>query len=603
MRVCSLAAGLAVAALLGCRHEGPATPVAGTMPERTALGADERRALAIADAIVDEALAERPALLARLRPPGARHDALPDDSLAAQARRDAQEDRWLRELTAMSPPTLREASARTARDLARALLEARAAQRACRFELWGVSQVSPAWQVDFADAALAQPIETAELRAQALSRWAQLPRYVSDEIAALREGLAGGYAAPRVVVDLALAQLATLLAAPDEALPYASPAFRSEDADFREDFLALVARDVRPSLARYRDFLRDDYAPRARTTIAAADSPGGRACYEGALLFATTLPISPEDVHARGLAALADVEGEMAAIAARSFGGQAVRDVLEMLRSDPQYAYRDEAHLLAVGQEAMDRAWAALPRAFAALPRSRARLEPIPAFQAKTAAAHYLQAALDGSSPAVYRIRTYEPQRQSWATGENVAFHEVVPGHHLQIALANERQDLPRIARLLFRSGFVEGWALYAERLADELGLYSGDAARLGMLNGRAWRAVRMVVDSGMHALGWSRERALAYMLEHTALSEAQAAQEVDRYIARPAQATAYLLGYQEIVALRSEAERRLGERFALREFHDVVLGGGSTTLPLLRERVEAWLRGEEHAAGATPEG
>jgi uncharacterized protein (DUF885 family) len=587
------AAAWMLAPLLACQNAGP--PATGLEREAAMLGGPTspgERALEIADAIVDDALAQRPAAVARLRPPGVRHDALPDDSLAANAEREAREDAWLAELRAADASAL-EPKARIALELARSWLEGRAALRVCRTPLWSVSQIAPAWQVDFADAALAQPVETAELRAQALARWAQLPRYVDDEIAALREGLARGYTAPRVVVELALAQLATLLAAPDEALPFASPALRSDDPGFRSAFLALLARDVRPSLARYRDFLRDEYAPRARATIAVADSPGGRACYEGALLFATTLPISPERVHERGLAALAEVEREMAQIAARSFAARPVRDVLEMLRSDPEYAYRDEAHVMAVGEEAMDRAWAALPRAFATLPRARAQLEPIPAFQAKTAAAHYLQAALDGSAPAAYRVRTIEPQRQSWATGEATAFHEVVPGHHPQIALANEREDLPRIARLLFRSGFSEGWALYAERVADELGLYSSDADRLGMLNARAWRAVRMVVDSGMHALGWSRERALAFLLEHTALSEGQAAQEIDRYIARPAQATAYLLGYQEIVALRSEAERRLGERFDLRGFHEVVLGGGSTTLPLLREGVEAWLRGE----------
>lgn len=578
--------------LAGCQGTG------GGKPEAKAVASTDARVLAIADALVDESLAQRPASVARLRPPGARHDALPDDSLAAQAARDAQQNAWLAELRAVDASALRDPSARIAHALTLSLLDASERRRVCRGELWGVSQVSPAWHINFADAALAQPVETPELRAQALARWAQLPRYVDDDIAALREGIARGYTAPRLVVGHVIAQLTTLIAASDADLPFASPAFRSDDAAFRAEFLALVAHAVRPQLARYQAFLRDEYAPYARATIAVSDSPGGRACYEASLLASTTLAISPEEVHARGLAALAEIEREMGGIAARSFGGRPLREVLELLRNDPKYAYRDEAHLMAVGQAAMDRAWAALPRAFSSLPRARAVLEPIPAFQAKTSAAHYLQAALDGSAPAAYRVRTIEPQRQSWATGENVAFHEIVPGHHLQIALANEREDLPRIARLLFRSGFTEGWALYAERLADELGLYTGDADRMGMLNGRAWRAVRMVVDSGMHALGWSRERALAFMLEHTALSEAQAAQEIDRYIARPAQATAYLLGYQEISALRHEAEAALGERFDLRTFHTVVLGSGSTTLPLLRERVTRWIEEFPPTAG-----
>ena len=594
MRTLTFASAAALAATLACQAPGSREPASSApAPEASAAATPRERALAVADALVDDALAHRPASVARLRPPGARHDALPDASLAHEAQRDAREDAWLAELRALDRSELAASDARIAYELARSWLEARTAQRVCRGELWGVSQMG-GWHVDLADAALAQPVETPELRAQALARWAQLPRYVEQQNAALREGISRGYVAPRLVVDHVLAQLATLLASPDDALPYASPAFRSDDAAFRAEYLALVAHAVRPALARHHAFLRDEYARYARSNIAASESPGGRACYEAALLFSTTLAISPEEVHARGLAAVEEVEREMAAIAERSFRGMTVREMLEAIRSDAKYAYRDEAHLMSVGQAAMDRAWAALPRAFERLPRARARLEPIPAFQARTAAAHYLQAALDGSSLAAYRVRTFEPAKQSVASGESVAFHEVVPGHHLQIALANENEALPRIARLLFRSGFTEGWALYAERLADELGLYTDDVARLGMLNARAFRAVRMVVDTGMHALGWSRERAIAFMREHTALPDSQIAQEIDRYIARPAQATSYLLGYQEIVALRSAAEQRLGALFDVRAFHEVVLGSGSTTLPLLRDRVEAWVRDEE---------
>ncbi len=586
---------LAALAASGC--QSPAAAPRGAREAPT----PDARVLALADLIVDQSFAERPAATARLRFPGARHDFLPDDSLAAIMRRDVRRIAWLAELEAIDREQLGDANARLAYDLARSRLEAQRALRVCRFELWGVSQVSPSWLIDLADAALAQPLETAELRAQALARYAQLPRYVEDELAALRTGIASGYSAPRLAVDHVLAQLETLVAAPDAELPFASPAFRSEDAAFRAQFLALVASHVRPALARYRDFLRGEYAPHARATIAASDTPGGRACYDATLLFSTTLAISPEEVHARGHAALAEIEREMSEISAREFGGKPVRELLGQLRSDPRYLYRDAAHVMSVGQAAMERAWAALPRAFAELPRARAILEPIPAFQAKTSAAHYLAAALDGSAPAAYRVRTVAPERTSWATGEATAFHEIVPGHHLQIALANEQAGLPRIARLLGRSGFSEGWALYAERVADELGLYSSEAARLGMLNGRAWRAVRMVVDTGMHALGWKRERALAFMLEHTALSPEQAAQEIDRYIARPGQAPAYLLGYQEIVALRGEAEQALGERFDLRAFHEIVLGSGSTTLPLLRERVQRWIRGSARPAGLRP--
>ncbi len=553
-------------------------------------GDSEARVLAIGDELVAESFEQFPGRLARLRPPGARHDRLPDDSLAGMAERQRRQDAWLRELRGIDPAALVGPSARLAYDLARDQLERSEALRVCRFELWRVSQKQNGWPVAFADMAQAQPVGTPELRAQALARFAQLPVYVDGQIAALRSGLDAGFSAPRLVVDLVIGQLDALSTAPPEASPFASPALRDDDPAFRERFLALERDAVRPALIRYRDFLANEYAPRARSATGVAANPDGAACYRGTLRFSTTLELAPEEIHARGLAALAEIEAEMHEIAARSFGGAAPAALMERLRSDPAYLYRDEAHMLDVANAAMERAWAALPRAFGRVPRSRASLEPIPDYQAKTAAPHYLQAALDGSSPATYRVRLYEPTKQSWTSGESVAFHEVVPGHHLQIALANESEGLPGIARFLFSSGFSEGWGLYAERLADELGLYTSDADRLGMLSDRAWRAARMVVDTGLHALGWERERAVAFLLEHSALSRDQAGAEIDRYIAWPGQAPSYLLGYTEILALRREAEAKLGARFDLRAFHDAVLGGGGVSLPILREGVERWI-------------
>jgi uncharacterized protein (DUF885 family) len=568
-----LASGL----LLGCR----------SAPE---LDGPDARALAIADAYVADVFEERPGSVARLRVPGTRYDGLPDDSLAGAAAREQRRAGWLAELRGIERGSLATQRARLAYDLARSRLEDGEALRVCRFERWRVSQFLNGWPVALADLAMAQPVETPELREQALVRWAALPAYADAQNEALRAGLAEGFSAPRLVVELVVRQLDGLLAAPAAADPFESPAQRSDDAVFQARLLTLVQDAVRPALRRHRDFLANEYAPRARSAVGVSANPEGAACYRAALRWSTTLDLAPETVHARGLAALAEIEAEMRSVSARSFGGAPLPELLERFRSDPAYLYRDREQVLALAQAALERAWAALPRAFGRLPEARATLEPIPAFQERTAAAHYLQAALDGSQPAVYRVRLYEPTRQSWTIGESTAFHEVVPGHHLQVALANENAELPAIARFLFTSGFVEGWALYAEQLADELGLYSGDADRLGMLSNRAWRAARMVVDTGLHAFGWSREQALAFMLAHTALSEDQAAQEVDRYIAWPGQAPSYLLGYEAILALRRDASLRLGARFDLRAFHDAVLAGGSTTLPVLRARVRDWV-------------
>jgi len=563
----------------------------------TASGADAR-ALAVADAVVADAFAENPSLVALLRPPDARYDALPDDSLAGVAARDAKRDAWLAELLRIDRAKLARDDARLAYDLARDRLERLKALRVCHFERWGVSQMS-GWQVELAEAASNQPVDTSERRAQALARYASLPAYVDAQIAALRAGADEGRVPPRVVVDLVVSQLDLLIASSPQDSPFTSPAQRADDAAFRDQYLAMYAQSVRPSLQRMRDFLAHELAPKARAAVGVSALPDGAACYRAALRFSTTLDIDPEQVHARGLAALAEIEAQMQQIAHASFGGDSLARVRERLRSDPAFLYRDDAHVLAVADAALARAWQALPRAFRALPRAQAVLEPIPDFQAKTASAHYLLAALDGSRPAAYRVRLYDPTHQSVAVGEAIAFHEVVPGHHLQISLANEQEGLPAIARFLFSSGFAEGWALYAEQLADELGLYTGDVDRLGMLSTRAWRAARMVVDTGIHVQGWSRQQAVDFLVAHTALSPQQAGQEIDRYIAMPGQAPSYLLGYQEILALRSEAQSRLGDGFDLRAFHDAVLSRGGVSLPMLRAQVEATLPTKKSASSA----
>jgi uncharacterized protein (DUF885 family) len=231
-----------------------------------------------------------------------------------------------------------------------------------------------------------------------------------------------------------------------------------------------------------------------------------------------------------------------------------------------------------------------MPKAFHLMPQAGVKIEPIPTFQEKSSAPHYLPSEIDGSRPATYRIRLYQPEQQSKVMGETTAFHEPIPGHHLQIAIAVEHKALPAMARFWFYSGFSEGWALYAERLAGELGLFSDDAARLGMLSAESWRAVRLIVDTGLHALGWDRQRAIDLLLLHTELSPDQAAAEIDRYIAWPGQATSYMVGYLEIRALRAQAERELGPKLDLRAFHDRVLENGQVPLTVLRRYVERWI-------------
>jgi uncharacterized protein (DUF885 family) len=240
---------------------------------------------------------------------------------------------------------------------------------------------------------------------------------------------------------------------------------------------------------------------------------------------------------------------------------------------------------------AIARAKAAMPRAFGILPKSDVVVEPYPEFQEASApGGEYINPSDDGTRPGIYRINTYQPEKQSRVGLESTAFHETIPGHHLQIAIAQERPGAHPVTRFLFNSGYVEGWALYSERLADEMGLFSSDLDRMGLLSNEALRAARLVVDPGMHALGWSRQQAIDYMLRHTAESPESAAREIDRYIVLPGQATAYMTGSLEFFRLREKAKAELGARFDLREFHDRVLEDGSLTLPMLREKAERWI-------------
>ncbi len=580
---------VAASTFLACGGAGAGPSARRSASSAAARGAS-RDVLTIADAIVDDQWEQAPESVVRLRPPGARYDGLPDRSLAGIAARDAREDAWRAKLASVERASLGETPAGLAHDIATETLAARRQARICRYELWAVRQMGGV-QVQLTEIAQSQPVDTPELRAQARARFAKVPAYIDTEIRNLREGLRLGYAQNARNVEQVIEQLDRLTAAGDpEASPYFAPAAATSDPEHRAAWKTIVTRDILPALTRYRDFLRDEYLPRARKAVGVSANPDGAACYAASIRSFTTMPLEPKAVHDAGLAELARVEEEMAALSKKSFDGAPVRELLGRFSHDKAYLHTDAASVMTQATSAVARAKAALPRAFGILPPGDVTVEPIPKYQERTAAAHYRPAALDGSEPATYRIRLYEPEKTSVVLGESTAFHETVPGHHLQINIANSRSENPRISRFVFNSGFGEGWALYAERLADALGLYSNDASRMGMLSNAAWRACRLVVDTGLHVFGWDRDRAIAMLLEHTAMSPAQAAQEVDRYISWPGQATSYMIGYLEFARLRREAEAALGPRFDERELHDHMLENGAMPLPVLRARIEAWI-------------
>jgi uncharacterized protein (DUF885 family) len=569
---------------------GPAPPI--VPGARSSPHDARRRAIAMGDRVRADQFEVFPEYPTALRPPGATFDGLPDNSIAAVAARAAKLARWQNELLAIDPSALKgDTAARLSYQVAREVLESTVRERVCREELWTVSPAGNGWPARFTRLVELQPVGTDALRAQALARLGKMGAYVDAQITNLREGMREGYLAHDGSVGAVIGQVERLLATPADRSPFLSPADRDGSPEFRARLVEVLTTSFLPDVQRYRDFLADDYLPHARSMPGVSRNPQGAACYRAVLRTYTTLDLDPAEAHQTGWKALAAVEAEMKALAERSFGGTDVKALLASFRNDPQYRYKDRDEMIALARTVIARANAALPHAFGLLPRDEVTVEPVPDFLAKTSGAYYHPAALDGSHPATYRIRLYQPDQQSRVIDEGTAFHEALPGHHLQIDIALHRPGVPAIARELTNSGYGEGWALYAESVADELGLYSTDADRMGMLSNRAWRAVRVIVDTGIHALGWDRKKAVDTLLAHTALSQEQAQSQVDRYIAWPGQASAYLIGYLEIVRLRAEARQTLGTRFDLRAFHDRVLEDGAMPLPALRAKIAAWIR------------
>ncbi|HWL86086.1 MAG TPA: DUF885 domain-containing protein [Polyangiaceae bacterium] len=594
----TLAIACALGAACGPATSSSSTPSGAASAHLTSVDSD-KAVLEMGERVFAAHMERFPEDATGYRLPGAAYDKLADMSLERVRARRAQYDGWLAELRRVDRRAL-QGDALTVYDAALAELEGELRARPCRDEFSDVSPTGNGWPATFSTFAEVQPVGTDSLRAQALARFGAMPAYIDTEMTNLREGIRLGYVSYAGSVHAVMDLLDALLAEPPERSPLFAPAERDGTPAFRARFLEVVGKGILPAVRRYREFLEREYLPHARKVAGVLAKPDGDACYRGQLRAYTTLDIDPRKVHEIGWAELAKIEAQMKEISAKSFGGEPVRSLLDRFRNDPSYRYRDKQEMLDQANSAIARARAAIPRAFGLSPQSNVIVQPIPAFLEKSYGAHYDAAAIDGSRPAMYSIRLYRPDQQSKVLGESTAFHEVIPGHHLQVDIQTHRPKSPPIARYLYNSGYVEGWGLYAEQLADELGLYSSDADRFGMLSMRAWRALRLIVDSGIHAFGWERQRAIDTMLAHSASSPDQAAAEVDRYIAMPGQACAYMLGYLEIMSLRDEAKWALGARFDLHTFHDRVLENGSVPLPALRSRMEAWIH-TESAAAAPP--
>ena len=546
----------------------------------------QRDVEAIADEYLSALLEYAPELGTMYSLPGAPHDRLSDHSPEARAAWQAREDTWLAQLVALGMPTEVGSRDWVTWGILHETLASSAAIRVCRNELWAASSMT-GWHTSVPSLFEIQPVDTPELQRQALRRLAALPKYIGIEIANLRRGLESGFSAPRLTVAPAVSEVRALAGADS---PLLSPGIRAGDPKFAAEVQALFESEIAPAVERYARFLEAEYLPRAREEIGIGYNPDGATCYPALVRHYATIEPAASEIHRLGLEQIARIRAEMQDIIDKHFAGATIEAFLRGLNDDPKYTFRTEDEVLQYSVAALARAKARVPEAFGRLPKADVEIRAYPAYRA-SGTGEYHSSSEDGTRPGIYYIAVVNPTRRSRAIQESVLHHETYPGHHLQGAIALELGDrVHPIARYLWNSGFGEGWALYSERLADELGLYSGPLDRMGLLSDQAARAARLVVDSGIHAQGWTRQQAVDYMLNNTAWPAVDIESEVNRYIAWPGQANSYMLGMLEIRRLRDLAEKELGAGFDLKAFHDRVLGYGSVTLPMLDASVRAWI-------------
>lgn len=420
---------------------------------------------------------------------------------------------------------------------------------------------------------------------------------VNDVIAAMDEGIAKGVVRPKVTIEQSLPQIEAMIAANEEESVLYAPGKALPESAWREkaqERMKGATRVATKALVKLRDYLKNDYLPKCRDTVGYCDLPDGKAWYRRAAKLQTTTDLSPEMIHELGLSELKRIRAEMEKIAKEVGHTGDLDSFINKLRNDPARHNKTAEEIMRRNREILTKSDANLPKMFGKLPKIPYDFKEIELFRAPGApAAYYYNAPDDLSRPAYFYVNVFKPESRPIYTMEVLAYHEAMPGHHLQIALAQERKDWPDFRRFEHINAFIEGWALYSEILGYDLGGYQEPYSRFGQLTFDTWRSSRLVVDTGMHYFGWSRQKAIDFMKANTALSEQDIVSEIDRYIAWPGQALGYKIGQLEILKLRKEAEEKLGKKFDIRGFHDHILAEGSIPLSTLRNRMEAWIEGQ----------
>jgi uncharacterized protein (DUF885 family) len=451
--------------------------------------------------------------------------------------------------------------------------------------------------LDIIDLISLMPFTTVKDYENYLSRLHQIPGMLNQVTSNMRQGMKDHLMPPKYLLEKVVVQVEEVSATNGEESPYAKPiknfpaAISAADQQrLRAAAIDTINKEIVPAYQRFEKFVRTEYVPQGRTDPGVWALPDGAARYRYNIRRMTTTELSPEQIHEIGLEQLAKTEAEMLVLA-KKLGFDDLASLNDHIKKERQYYATSGQQLMDLYNKYSRQMEARLPEMFGRLPKNKLEIIPMDTFRAKNAVpADYTQGASDGSRPGHINVNEYAPESRLLLNVEAIAYHEGVPGHHLQISIAQELSDLPAFRRNGGYTAFVEGWALYSERLGKEIGFYQDPYSDYGRLENEMWRAIRLVIDTGVHEKHWSRDQMVEYFHKYTAMDEPNVQTEVDRYIAWPGQALAYKLGQLDILRLREEASQRLGKKFDLKAFHDEVLGSGPLPLDVMDTHVEAWI-------------
>jgi len=449
------------------------------------------------------------------------------------------------------------------------------------------------------------PFRTVKDYEDYLARLHAMPRAFDQTIAVMRLGLKDRLMPPRYLLEKVARQVQDVADKTPEASPFADPVAKfpagiseADQKRLRNAVLAATKNEVGPAYAKFAKFVRTEYAPSGRSDNGVWALPNGDAIYRFDIRQMTTTNLSPEEIHRLGIKLVEEIEAEMLKIARRQ-GFTELKSFNEHIRTDRKLYAISGQQLLDLYQHYTDQMYAKLPQLFGHLPQNKLEVVPMEAYRAPDSVpADYSPGAPQSGRPGRINVNGYAPEKRLLLNAEAIAYHEGIPGHHLQFTIAAELTDLPPFRKFADFNAYSEGWAFYAERLAKDVGFYQDPYSEYGRLENEMWRAVRLVVDTGVHAKHWTRDQMLDFFRQHTAMDEQNIQTEVDRYIVWPGQALAYKLGQMKIIELRERARQQLGDRFDIRAFHDAVLAQGPVPLDVLEKGIDQWTAAQKTSAG-----